>query len=119
MRGAFQLGTQRRFGDFTDGLSNTLLAGEKQVPVAKHGVGWLDSAYYNGDYVTPSGRGLGVGNYLTTNPTDSRPWFGSRHTQVVLFLYGDGHVRPISEFTSRAVLDLLGNRAHGQVIPDY
>src|SRR5262245_57504050 len=119
MRGMFQMRTSRKFSEMSDGLSNTLLAGEKQVAADKHGVGWLDSAFYNGDYREPTGRGLGLGKYLTTNPHDSRPWFGSRHMQVVMFLYADGHVRPISDFTSRAVLDLIGDRAHGQVIPEY
>jgi len=44
MHGAFQLNARRKFSEFTDGLSNSLLAGEKQVPADKHGVGWLDSA---------------------------------------------------------------------------
>jgi len=95
-----------------------LLAGEKQVPIDKHGVGWWDSAYYNGDYKDATGRGLGLGSYLTTNPKDRSVWFGS-HIQAVLFLYADDHVQPIQEFTNRIILDTIGNRAHGQVVPSY
>src|SRR5262245_474051 len=56
--GAFQIendfnsgkGT-RRFGfrDITDGLSNTLFAGDKHVPMGGFGKGGLDSSAYNGD----------------------------------------------------------------------
>jgi prepilin-type N-terminal cleavage/methylation domain-containing protein/prepilin-type processing-associated H-X9-DG protein len=119
MAAIFQVNSRRKFSEFTDGLSNTPLVAEKQVPVNKHGFGWLDSAYYNGDYVSPMARGLGKGNYLTTDPKDSRPWFGSRHLHVVQFLFADGHVQALRESTDRAVLDLLGYFQHGQVIPDY
>src|SRR5262249_22226167 len=36
------------FLSFTDGLSNTLLVGEKHVPLGKEGVGWWDCSLYNG-----------------------------------------------------------------------
>jgi hypothetical protein len=50
MGGPFQLGKGLTFAAFTDGLSNTLLIGEKHVPLGKFGVGWWDCSIYNGDY---------------------------------------------------------------------
>ena len=39
MSGAFAMGRGVRFADFTDGLSNTFLIGEKHVPIGKEGIG--------------------------------------------------------------------------------
>jgi prepilin-type N-terminal cleavage/methylation domain-containing protein/prepilin-type processing-associated H-X9-DG protein len=117
MNGPFQLSTCFRFADFTDGLSNVLFVGEKQVPLGGEGVGSLDSSVFNGDYPAASGRGTGFG--LTTDPRDASPKFGSRHTGVVQFCFGDGHVRPIPVSINPYTLNLLGTRGHGQVIPDF
>lgn len=117
MRGAFQSGTGIRFAEFKDGLSNTLLVGEKQVPTGKEGVGAWDCSTYDGGNYQCSARGVGRG--LTTDIGDERLVFGSRHMGVVNFAYADGHVKAIPVTISPHVLELLGNRADGQVIPDY
>ena len=117
MTGPFQLGTPQRFADFTDGLSNVIFVGDKQVAVDKHGVGSLDSSLYNGDYTLAHGRGTTFG--LTTDPRDPGPKFGSRHTGVVQFCFGDARVRPISTSVDPYTLELLGTRGHGKVIPDF
>ena len=117
MRGPFQLGTGQRYASFTDGLSNIIFVGEKQVPADKHGVGWLDCSTYNGDYVTCWGRGGAQG--LTTNPREPSQKFGSRHTGVVQFCFGDGRVRALPVTIDRRTFELLCTRGHGQVIPDY
>lgn len=117
MNGPFQLGTVKRFADFTDGLSNVIFVGEKQVHIEKQGVGWLDCSLYDGQYGSCSGRGTAWG--LTTDPRDGGAKFGSRHIGVVQFCFGDGRVRPISTTIDLYTLDLLGSRGHGQVIPDF
>ncbi|MDB5306982.1 MAG: hypothetical protein JWO38_1184 [Gemmataceae bacterium] len=117
MRGPFQLGTGKRFADFTDGLSNVIWVGEKQVALTQQGVGWSDCSTYNGDYPTCWGRGVTTG--LTTNPRDTGIKFGSRHTGVVQFCFGDGRVRSLPVSIDPYTLTLLGTRGHGQVIPDY
>jgi prepilin-type processing-associated H-X9-DG protein len=117
MRGPFQLGTTFRYADFSQGLSNVIFVGEKQVPINGHGVGSLDSSLYNGDYAAAHGRGTSAG--LTTDPRSTVPAFGSRHTGIVQFCFGDGHVRPISVSISQCTLDLLGPRANDQVIPEF
>lgn len=117
MTGSFQLETTLRFVDFTDGVTNAIFVGEKQVHIDKHGVGWLDCSIYNGDYGTCHARGTGAG--LTTDPRDGGSKFGSRHTGVVQFCFGDGHVRALPVGIDQYTLDLLGTRAHGQVIPDF
>jgi prepilin-type processing-associated H-X9-DG protein len=119
MDGPFQLGTGFRFAQFTDGLSNTLLVGEKQVQVGMHGVGWNDCSTYNGRYFTCSSRTAGRLHPLTTDPQDDGWKFGSRHTGVVQFCFADGRVRLIAVTTDPRVLELLVGRLDGQVIPDF
>ncbi|QEL16009.1 DUF1559 domain-containing protein [Limnoglobus roseus] len=118
-RGAFQLGTGFRLLDFRDGTSNSFLIGEKHVPQNKEGYGWWDCSTYNGDYYQCSGRAASRLYPLTTNPMDTGWKFGSRHTQVVLFCYADGHVQNIPEITDPYILELLSQRNDGQVIPNF
>jgi prepilin-type N-terminal cleavage/methylation domain-containing protein len=119
MSGAFQMGRGTRFADFTDGLSNTILVGEKHVPIDKRGVGWWDCSAYNGDYAVCSTRTGGPNFPLTNNPRDPGWKFGSMHTGVVVFVFGDGGVRNIPITINPSVLFLLISRNDGQVIPDY
>jgi prepilin-type N-terminal cleavage/methylation domain-containing protein/prepilin-type processing-associated H-X9-DG protein len=119
MQGSFQLGTGYRFADFRDGLSNTLLVGEKHVPQGKEGIGWWDCSVYNGNYHQCSTRAASSLYPLTTNPRDTGWKFGGRHTGVVMFCFADGRVRTIAETISPTTLELLGTRNDGLVIPDY
>jgi len=48
-----------RFEEITDGLSNTLLVGEKHVPLKYFREGPLDSSAYNGDYFLSHARSAG------------------------------------------------------------
>jgi prepilin-type N-terminal cleavage/methylation domain-containing protein len=119
LSGPFQMGDGLRFAAFTDGLSSTLLMGEKHIPQGKNGVGWWDCSLYNGDYYQCSSRAAGRLYPLTTNPKDPNWKFGSMHTGVVVFCFGDAHVQNLRETIDPAVLELLAMRDDGQVIPDY
>src|SRR5262249_40337570 len=117
--GPFQCGTGHRFSDFIDGLSNTLLIGEKHVPQGKLGVGWWDCSTYNGDYPQCSTRPAGRLAPLTTNGKDLGFKFGSLHTQVAQCGFMACHGGPISESVDPSMLDLLTTIGHGQVTPDF
>jgi prepilin-type N-terminal cleavage/methylation domain-containing protein len=119
MTAAFQLGRGLRFADFPDGLSNTILAGEKHVPKDKPGYGWWDCSINNGDYHQCSARAAGRAFPLTTNPADTGWKFGSRHTQVVLFCFADGRVQNLPETINPYTLELLSMRDDGEVTPDF
>ncbi len=122
LSGVFQVASSAnggiRFADITDGMSNTVMLGEKHVPQGTVGTGGTDCSIYNGDYQCSS-RALGRNYPITTNPQDTGWKFGSMHTQVVVFCFADGHVQNILELTSSATLELLGQRNDGQVIPPY
>ena len=119
MHGSFQRGTGIRFSDFTDGLSNTLLAGEKHVMDGREGTGWTDCSTYNGDYHKCSTRAASRAQPLTNNPKDTGWKFGGRHTGIVMFCFADGRVQRLSTNIDPVTLELLGMRDDGLVIPDY
>jgi prepilin-type N-terminal cleavage/methylation domain-containing protein/prepilin-type processing-associated H-X9-DG protein len=112
--------------DFTDGTTNTFLAGE--------------SAWNIPDYMITSGSCSGQIRWgftywaspypLATAFTTMPPFnpksggssvltrFRSDHTGVVNFIFVDGHVRFISENIDQSVLDSLGTRAGGEIVGD-
>jgi prepilin-type N-terminal cleavage/methylation domain-containing protein/prepilin-type processing-associated H-X9-DG protein len=119
MSGSFQAINGIRFSDFTDGMSNTILAGDKHVPITKHGYGWWDCSTYDGEYPKCWSRTTAQKHPPTTNPRSTDWSFGSRHTTVVMFCFADGHVRSIPETINLTTYELLGMRDDGMVTPDF
>jgi prepilin-type N-terminal cleavage/methylation domain-containing protein len=119
MSGSFEAIHGLRFSAFTDGLSNSLLVGEKHVPINKHGHGWWDCSTYDGEYPTCWSRVASREHMPTTNPRDTGWKFGSRHTNVIVFCFADGSVRSIPESINPATFELLGMRNDGMVTPDF
>src|SRR5262249_36798415 len=116
------------FAAITDGLSNTLLIGEKHV---RHGeLGRTsngDSAYYSGYNYTTAQRsagwyidGAGVRqNKPLMKPDDpaSTIRFGSWHTGLCNFVFCDGSVHPLPVNIDIEVLRRLAVRNDGQPVP--
>jgi prepilin-type processing-associated H-X9-DG protein len=106
----------------TDGSSNTILVGEKQLLRGQEGIALAsvgaDGSVYNGDLHRNFGRCGGPAFEIATGPTDARDWtrrFGSNHTGGTCnFLFGDGSVRSFSPSLSAATLRLLVVRNDGQ-----
>jgi prepilin-type N-terminal cleavage/methylation domain-containing protein len=119
MYGPFERKTGLRFADFTDGLSNTLLIGEKHVRTGGEGADWGDCSAYNGDYHTCYTRAAARAFPLATDPRDTGWKFGSKHPGVVLFCFADGRVQRLPKSIDPYTLELLSLRADGQVIPDW
>ena len=71
MSGSFEAIYGLKFSAFTDGLSNSLLVGEKHVPITKHGNGWWDCSTYDGEYPTCWSRVASRDQLPTTNPRDT------------------------------------------------
>jgi prepilin-type N-terminal cleavage/methylation domain-containing protein/prepilin-type processing-associated H-X9-DG protein len=106
-----------RFDQISDGLSSTILAGEKHVPRTKFGdYASGDGAAYNGDHGT-SFRGAGPGRTLARTPdANLTNRFGSYHTGVCQFVFCDGSVHSISVSIDATTLGNLARRNDGQVV---
>lgn len=118
--------SQTRFTNIPDGLSNTLLVGEKHVRLGRFGINDPagtadgDGSIYNGDDPWIISRAAGQNNPLAVAPTDAfRTQFGSYHTGVCQFVMGDGSVRVIPVSISPLVLEWLAIRDDGNHVPGF
>ena len=119
---------QTDFASITDGLSNTLLIGEKHIrPNSLHGKNEDRSVFSGGNannYRRLAGR-------QPTNPPTDRPLvhdpndqlgpvvnssFGSRHPGNCQFVFCDGSVKPIPVTVSLETLTRLARRNDGQTL---
>lgn len=130
------------FASATDGLTNTLLIGERHVPqyhLGKKGPSQFDGPGYRGradqDYHSRGWaiRRAGIGYPIMRSPkedcgapsnTGARNLpcgmaFGSHHPAVCQFVLGDASVRGISITVSETVLDALARRDDGTVVPEF
>ena len=108
-----------RLAEITDGTHNTIMAGEKHVPISQFGLGWLDSSAYNGDYPACYTRGASDSVGLARTLDDPGWKFGSYHIAVCQFVFCDGHVEGIYHGIDPNILFLLTQRNDGQTIPSY
>jgi hypothetical protein len=106
-----------KFGEITDGLSNTIMAGEKHVQQGRFGQASAgDGPAYNGDKGY-SFRALGPGRTIVRNPNSGGAGnFGSYHTEICNFVLGDGSVRGIRASLDATTLGRLANMRDGLVI---
>ncbi len=118
--------SRTKFESITDGLSNTLLVGEKHVPLLKSGPGfgqeqYGDGSIYNGDPENQNAqRVAGKGHPLAVSPkVNYNRQFGSYHPDICQFVLCDGSVLALRLSISELVLSRLSNRHDGQPIPDY
>jgi prepilin-type N-terminal cleavage/methylation domain-containing protein/prepilin-type processing-associated H-X9-DG protein len=109
------------FKRITDGLSKTLLAGEKHIPYGNLDV---QGSLYNGDNQNNCARVAGRHAPLALTPTDRTNCrttgdcehcvcdnFGSWHAGICQFLFCDGHVSPLAIDIDPTILDRLATRA--------
>jgi prepilin-type N-terminal cleavage/methylation domain-containing protein/prepilin-type processing-associated H-X9-DG protein len=130
--------SQTNFASISDGLSNTLLVGEKFIiPADLPGSGTDGSVYSSGNgqentfrrFVGNNGAKPAVLRPLVTGTTDpgrdanGSLWadkaFGSWHSGVVNFAFCDGSVKALPASIDINTLQLLGVRNDGLVIPNY
>jgi hypothetical protein len=111
------------FVSVTDGLSNTLLIGEKHVQQGKFGQSSIgDGSFYNSDPANQNcERAAGPTTPIARSPKDAyNRQFGSWHQNVCLFVMCDGSVHAINANIDTTNLGRLACRNDGQEITvDY
>jgi prepilin-type N-terminal cleavage/methylation domain-containing protein len=108
--GAFYFLSQTRFADITDGLSNTMLAGERGAK--------LGHSLWQG--VVPEAsegmvRIVGIGDHTPNHPDHHFDDFTSYHPSGVHFVVGDGSVRRIDDTIDHTVYQGLLTIGGGEV----
>jgi type II secretory pathway pseudopilin PulG len=107
---------RRCLTDVADGLSQTLFAGEKHVPIGQYGRGPWDGAAYNGDNGS-SMRQAGPGTPIALSPSDpAENLFGGLHPGVCQFAFGDGSVHTVRVTIDPVTLGRLANISDGQPV---
>jgi prepilin-type N-terminal cleavage/methylation domain-containing protein len=116
------------FNDTLDGLSNTAFIGEKHVFIKDIGKGGVSGGSADGNiylteqtawYESHSVRnmdhpfGLARGNFDTL-ASERYKMFGSWHSNVCQFVYGDASVRSLRNNIDRTTLRRLGDRRDGE-----
>jgi prepilin-type processing-associated H-X9-DG protein len=119
--------SQTQFSTIPDGLSNTLLAGEKYLKPGTFGVNvpanldanFGDGSIYNGDHPWVVSRVAGVTSPLARGIDDAFvSQFGSWHPGVCQFVMADGSVRALPVSIHATVLGYLAQRNDGHATPD-
>lgn len=108
--------------DVTDGVSNTILAGELHIPHGKLNAVPENTSGYNGWHLSASMRigGPGVPIAPSSNYQDSRLYsFGSWHHGGCNFVISDGSVRTVANGIDTTTLGRLCNRADDQPISAF
>jgi prepilin-type N-terminal cleavage/methylation domain-containing protein len=109
-----------RIVDIGDGASNTIMIGEKHIPVGNLFDPNMDAVVYSAgiqnSYHRRGGDRWPLAQSVTT-PINSQ--FGSWHTGTVQFVLADGSVRGISTGIPGTVLGYLTNINDGMAIPSF
>ena len=117
--GAFTAVQGVRFADITDGLSNTLMVGEKHVPFGALGQFPWDCAIYDGHNPVCNTRSAGLDFPMAVARDDPGWKFGSAHPSLCQFAFCDGSVRGLVKAIDPATLGLLAQRNDGQPVPEF
>ncbi|MDB5337692.1 MAG: hypothetical protein JWN70_3311 [Planctomycetaceae bacterium] len=127
--GAFYMSSRRNFSAFQDGLSNTILVGERRSAGTQSGVAvggegiWAGSTDggYTGNSLVMGEMASPINTTIQGPPPTSthQSGFSSFHVGGAHFLMGDGAVRFISENINTSTYAYLGAIADGQVIGDF
>ena len=113
-----------RFSNVTDGLSNTLLLGERVNQSFANGTnftsGWYGVLSDGREYFHNSIPHLYATSFLPVNAGWSASHaFSSRHTGGAMFVLADGHVRFISENIDPTTFEALGTPKGGEVVSAF
>jgi prepilin-type N-terminal cleavage/methylation domain-containing protein/prepilin-type processing-associated H-X9-DG protein len=114
-----------RLVDLIDGLSTTILVGEKAVNLdfQRTPGGWGDGSIYNGNepgtFMRLGGWGIPINSKHDVMDPGTLPMFGSAHSSMCNFVFADGHVVSISSSIDQETLRRLCSRRDRQVVEDF
>lgn len=111
--GLFYQNSNTKFRDITDGLSQTLIVGERKTDAAQ---GW----YSTWVGAVPEGeetfaRVLGATDHVPNHVSSHFDDFSSHHTGGAQFVFGDGRVRFVSENIDIGVYRSLSSMSGGEI----
>ena len=115
--GSFYHNSKVQFRDITDGLSNTMILGER---LTNEPLGWYTTwvgMVSEGEEAFQ--RVLGSMDHVPNSPFAHFDDFSSQHTGGAQFVLGDGHVRFVSENIDYVVYQSLGTIQGGEVIGEF
>jgi prepilin-type N-terminal cleavage/methylation domain-containing protein len=119
--------SQTQFSTITDGLSNTLMIGEKYLKPGTFGINvpadinanFGDGSIYNGDHPWVISRVAGASFPLAQNTGDSFiSQFGSWHPGLCQFVMADGAVKAVPVTINPTILGYLAQRNDGHPTPE-
>jgi prepilin-type N-terminal cleavage/methylation domain-containing protein len=121
-----KISSEVSFKKITDGLSKTLMVGEKQVPPSKFGLPSGDDSIYNADFPNAHTRAAGdifppapsanYGDSDGSQDDDFGDLFGSNHSGIINFAVCDGSVRSVTTSIDLVMYWRLAARNDGLVI---
>lgn len=128
--GLFSRNSSTRFRDVTDGLSTTLMLGEREngpfKKAGSHGVHfdyettWCCAVRQYDDPTDDHGHmAIFQTGHVPNSPDSDDRDVCAPHIGYANFMMGDGSVRPVNENINFGVYTSLGTRAGGEVIGDY
>ncbi|WP_168563750.1 DUF1559 domain-containing protein [Crateriforma spongiae] len=109
--GLFYGNSQLRFRDIYDGLSQTIMVGERS--------GRLGGSIWHGvihDANEPAARIVGAADHVPNDPVGHFEDFGSYHPGGAQFILSDGSVRMLTKFIDLDIYKALATRNNKEVI---
>jgi prepilin-type N-terminal cleavage/methylation domain-containing protein len=105
-----------RFRDVTDGMSNTMMVGERRGESMHHGSTF--SSNFQGAW---TGTKINSPSALWNSPNsyNQNMGFSSRHVGGAFILFGDGHSKFLSDNINYQTYCYLGDKADGQVVGEF